>query len=779
MTGDASREVLAPEPDAADDLAPGEALAPELDAADDLAPAQRAEQLREQIAYHSARYFQDDAPEIADAEYDALVRELRTIEEQHPDLAVPDRPVGAPPSTLFAPVRHAVRMMSLDNAFTPEELSAWEQRLLRLVASVVSNGVATTDGAAGPTEDAARTEATAPPASAALRFVCEPKIDGLAMSIRYERGRLVQAATRGDGAVGEDVTENVRTVRDVPEQLAFATEDTPDVLEVRGEIYLPVSEFERLNERRVAAGEAPFANPRNSAAGSLRQKDPKVTATRPLAFWGYQIGEVDGGIAGPGGSALHSHSDSLELIRRAGLPVNPEARLVESLEAVNEFCEHWLHHRHDLDYEIDGVVVKLDDLALQRAIGATSHAPRWAIAFKFPPEERTTLLEDIMVSIGRTGRATPFARLRPVVVAGSTVSLATLHNEDQVRLKDVRPGDTVIVRKAGDVIPEVVGPVLANRPEDSVAWVFPKTCPSCGQPLVRLEGEAATLCLNSQECPAQRVQRLAHFASRGAMDIEGLGEQRVYQLVGAGLLRDVGDIYALTVEQLLGLEGYAKISAANLVAAVDASRSRGLARLLVGLSIEHVGSTIATTLARSFASLDELMDASEAELAAVEGVGPTIATSLVAFFAQEENRALVERLRAAGVSLEGSRAAGEQRVRQVLAGRSVVITGTLEGFSREEAEAAVLARGGKSPGSVSAKTFAVVAGSEPGAAKLTKAESLGIPVLDELGFRQLLETGTMPGIPPAPEDGPAEDGPLEDGPAESPQEEDRPAVADD
>jgi DNA ligase (NAD+) len=750
----------------------------------DLEPAQRAEELRNLIAYHSARYFEEDAPEIADAEYDALVRELRAIEEQHPDLAVPDRPVGAPPSGRFPEVRHAVRMMSLDNAFSFEELQAWEQRLGRLVAAATvkpaAGEAAAGEAAAGEAAagEAAAGEAAAPGgdgagggaaavgadgtgsggaaevpgtpssesgAQVAMRFVCEPKIDGLAMSIRYERGRLVQAATRGDGSVGEDVTENVRTVRDVPEVLALGPGEMPDVLEVRGEIYMPLAEFEKLNERQLEAGLRPFANPRNSAAGSLRQKDPKVTAGRPLAFWGYQVGQVEGGAAGPNGSALRSHSGALELIRRAGLPVNPEVRVVDSLTAVDDFCHRWLQHRHDLDYEIDGVVVKLDDLELQRRVGATSHAPRWAIAFKFPPEERTTLLEDILVSIGRTGRATPFAKLRPVVVAGSTVSLATLHNEDQVRLKDVRPGDTVIVRKAGDVIPEVVGPVLAGRPEGSVPWVFPETCPSCGQPLVRLEGEAATLCLNSQECPAQRVQRLAHFASRAAMDIEGLGEQRVAQLVAAGLLRDVGDIYDLNEEKLLELEGFAKVSAANLVAAIDASRSRGLARLLVGLSIEHVGGTIAATLARSFASLDELMQANEPELAAIDGVGPTIAASLAAFFAQEENRALVERLRRSGVSLAGSPpAGGGERVRQVLAGRSVVVTGTLEGFTREEAEAAVLARGGKSPGSVSARTFAVVAGAEPGAAKLTKAESLGIPVLDEAGFRHVLERGELP-----------------------------------
>ncbi len=690
-------------------------------------PAARAAELRRLIAYHAERYFRDDAPEIPDADYDALVAELRAIEREHPELASPSSPtalVGAPPSPAFAEVRHAVPMMSLDNAFSLEELEAWGERLARLLAAAGGEGTG------------------APASPEQVRLVCEPKIDGLACSIRYEAGRLVQAATRGNGTVGEDVTANVRTVRDVPERLALPPEEVPAVLEVRGEIYIALADFEELNRRQAAAGERTFANPRNSAAGSLRQKDPKVTASRPLSFWGYQLGEVDGGVAGPGGTSLRTHLDCLELIRRAGLPVNPEIVAVTGLEQAYAACRAIEQRRHDLGYEVDGVVVKVDDLALRASLGSTSHAPRWAIAYKFPPEERTTLLEDILVSIGRTGRATPFAKLSPVVISGSTVSLATLHNEDQVRAKDVRPGDTVIVRKAGDVIPEVRGPVLSARPPGSVPWSFPRTCPACGAPLVRLAGESDTYCVNA-DCPAQRVQRIVHFASRPAMDVEGLGEQRVTQLVGLGMLRDAADLYDLEPGRLAGLEGFGEVSAANLIRALEASKARGLARLLVGLSVRHVGPVVASLLAASFDDLDQLRRAGEAELAAIDGVGPTIAASIVSFFALPANAELVERLRAAGVSLASDRPREAPAQRQTLAGRSVVVTGTLERFSREEAEEAIAARGGKSPASVSAKTYALVVGADPGAAKLSRAAAAGVPVLDEEGFVHLLETGEL------------------------------------
>jgi DNA ligase (NAD+) len=663
--------------------------------------------VREQIGYHNRRYFELDDPEISDADFDALVRELRALEEAHPDLVTPDSPTrhvgGAPVSATFAPVAHRVPMMSLDNAFESVELDAWGARVAR--------------GLGGE----------------AARFVCEPKIDGLAISLRYEAGRFVQAATRGDGRTGEDVTANVATISVVPKRLPPAA---PGVLEVRGEVYMPIPAFEDLNRRQAEAGSKLFANPRNSAAGSLRQKDARITASRELALWSYQLGEI------VGGPAVASHHETLELLVELGFPVNPEIRTVEGLDEVLGYCRRWQEHRHDLEYEIDGVVVKVDDLAQRDRLGVTSKAPRWAIAYKFPPEERTTLLRDVQVSIGRTGRATPFAVLEPVFVGGSTVGMATLHNEDQVRAKDVRRGDTVIVRKAGDVIPEVLGPVLSLRPQGAAPWIFPATCPCpLATPLVRNEGEAEHRCIEPA-CPYQRDARIIHFASRGAMDIEGLGERTVFQLSDAGLVHDAADVYALTKEQLLGLEGFADVSATNLLRAIDTSRDRPLPRLLVGLGVKHLGPAAADVLARAFGTLDAVLDASEADLASVEGVGPTIAASIARWAADPANRAMVEKLRAAGVDL------GKvvvSRVPQVLAGKAIVVTGTLDGFSREEAEAAIKDRGGKSPGSVSAKTLAIVVGREPGASKLTKAEALGVPILDEAGFRRLLDTGDVSG----------------------------------
>ncbi|HVC24146.1 MAG TPA: NAD-dependent DNA ligase LigA [Acidimicrobiales bacterium] len=757
MTGAAPDDAGRAAPDDAGRAAPDDAARA---APDDAA---RTDELRRLVEYHASRYFQEDAPEIADAEYDELVRELDALDAAHPAPARPgggDARVGAPPLPRFAPVRHEIAMMSLDNAFSLEELEAWGARLQRLVSAgagaraerlVDASEAAELDLPAASGDAAPDVAEGAVGASAPVRLVCEPKIDGLAVSLRYEHGRLVRAATRGDGVTGEDVTANVRTIGSIPHVLALSGEDVPGVLEVRGEVYMATADFEELNRRQAASGERPFANPRNSAAGSLRQKDASVTATRPLSFWGYQIGEVDGGLAGPRGRALATHADCLDLIARAGLPVNPEAAAVEGLDAAYAYCQSLEQRRHDLAYEVDGAVVKVDDLALQRSLGATSRAPRWAIAYKFPPEERTTLLEEILVSIGRTGRATPFARLVPVVIAGSTVQLATLHNEDQVRAKDVRAGDTVVVRKAGDVIPEVVGPVIASRPASSVAWSFPRTCPACGGPLLRLEGESDTYCVNA-DCPAQRVQRLAHFASRSAMDIEGLGEQRAAQLADAGLLADVADVYSLEADRISGMEGFGELSAANLVAAIEHSKGRGLARVLVGLSIRHVGPTIATVLSAAFRDLDELRAASPEELSGVDGVGPTIAASLAAFVALDQNVVVIERLREAGVSLASSsrpqrRAApesGEGAVDRTLLGRSVVVTGTLEHFTREQAEEAIAARGGKSPGSVSARTYALVAGAEPGGSKLSKAESAGVPVLGEDEFVHLLATGELP-----------------------------------
>jgi len=663
--------------------------------------ASRAEELRRLIDHHTERYYLFDDPEISDAEFDTIVRELRALEEAHPELRTADSPtarVGGRASTAFAEVRHRVPMMSLDNAFSFEELVAWGKRMERYVTDHVD-------------------------------YVCELKIDGIACSLLYEDGRYVRGATRGNGVVGEDVTENVRTITVIPERLAG--DDVPAVLEVRGEVYMPVSAFRELNERQGEAGGRLFANPRNSGAGSLRQKDPKVTASRELRFWAYQLGEVEGG------PRFRRHSETLAFLEAAGLPVNPEVRKVGTLDEVFAYCNGWLEHRHDLDYEIDGVVVKVDDLGQREELGSTSKSPRWAIAYKFPPEEATTVLKDIMVSIGRTGKATPFAQLEPVRVSGSTVQLATLHNEDQVRIKDVRPGDTVTVRKAGDVIPEVVAPVLSKRPEGLPEWRFPTVCPVCHSPLVRIEGESDTFCTNV-DCPAQRAGRIGHFASRGAMDIEGLGEKRVMQLTDAGLLSDAGDIYSLTYDDLMGLEGFADISARNLLDAIAASKTRPLPNLLVGLSIRHLGGRGAEVLAESFGSLDRILEASEEEMAVTPGVGPVIAKSVHEFFALDRNRAVVDKLRAAGVNFEG---VARSELQPTLSGKAVVVTGTLASMSRDKAVEAVKARGGTSPGSVSKKTAYLVAGAEPGAAKVAKAEECGVSVIDEEAFLRLLETG--------------------------------------
>ncbi|MGH9122987.1 MAG: NAD-dependent DNA ligase LigA, partial [Acidimicrobiales bacterium] len=664
------------------------------------AAAARAAALRPLIQYHTPPNVVDDDPEITDGEFDALVAELAALQAAHPELAVEGSPlgvVGGAASALFSPVRHRTPMMSLDKTNSYEELLAWGRRMDRYVSDQ-------------------------------LDFTCEPKIDGLAMSLTYEAGRLVRAATRGDGAVGEDVTANVETIALIPHQLVG---QAPDTVEVRGEIYMPISAFEELNRRQGEEGARLFINPRNAAAGSLRQKDAKITAGRDLGFWAYQLGEI------VGGPHFRAHHQTLEWMAQAGFPVNPNVTVAHDLEEVDAYCHSWLEKRHSLDYEIDGVVIKVDDLASRRELGATTKAPRWAIAYKFPPEERTTLLKGIMVSIGRTGKATPFAMLEPVNVGGAKVSLATLHNEDQVAQKDVRPGDTVVVRRAGDVIPEVRGPVVALRPEGTEPWKFPTRCPVCGQPLVRLEGEADTYCVNA-ECPGQRVARISHFASRGAMDIEHLGERSVRQLSQAGLLHDVADIYEMDLSRLLELEGWAPISVGNLGTAIEASKQRPLANLLVGLSIRHLGAAGSVVLARSLGNLDAIIGATEEQLAAVEGIGAVIGASVASFFSLDANRDVVERLRRAGLNFEGP---GAPEMEPVLAGMSVVVTGTLEGFSREGAEEAIVARGGKSPGSVSSKTTAVVAGSDPGGAKITKAGQLGIPVIDEAAFVRLLGTG--------------------------------------
>ncbi len=712
----------------------------------------RLEELRAQITHHNDRYYQQDAPEIPDVEYDMLVRELQAIEADHPELITETSPtqlVGDAPSATFAPVTHEMPMMSLDNAFDRSELDGWATRVAKGLDIEVSSPVEPTENAAD--DEAADTDtdtesddtdadveaddAAVEPApligEIPVGYVCELKIDGVACSLRYENGTLVQAATRGNGRVGEDITANVRGIDVIPEVLAGSP---PPVLEVRGEVYLPVATFNALNESQEAAGLPRYANPRNTAAGSLRQKDPTVTAGRGLAFWSYQLGVVEGG------PELSGHAAALDWLDELGLPVNPERRLVDTVEEVSAFADHWLEHRHDLDYEIDGAVVKVDGLARQDALGSTAKAPRWAIAVKFPPEERTTKLLEIQVSIGRTGKATPFAVLEPVFVGGSTVQMATLHNDDQVRLKDVHPGDTVIVRKAGDVIPEVLGPVLSERPKRMRRWKFPENCPACQTPLVRPEGEAHNFCQNPV-CPAQRQGRIEHFTSRGGMDIEGMGESRVALFIEKGFIADVGDIFTIDWDEVAALDGFGQTSIDNLQAAIDASKERPLANLLVGLGIRHLGPAGAEVLAANFGHIDAIAAATAEEMAAVDGVGPTIAASVAAYFSSDEAAALVEKFKAAGVNVQGPELS---TVPQVLDGLSVVVSGTLEGFSRDGAADAIKSRGGKNPGSVSKKTTALVVGAEPGASKLTKAEDLGVPILDEAGFEVLLETGRLP-----------------------------------
>jgi DNA ligase (NAD+) len=659
--------------------------------------------LRDLIRYHNERYYGNDEPEISDAEFDALMRELVELEQQNPSLVDPDSPTqrpGAATQSTFAPVEHRIPMLSLDNAFSDTELLAWGARVERALVG-------------------------------AIRYVTEPKMDGLAMSLLYEDGKLVSGATRGDGRVGEDVTANVRTIADVPKKLRGPR--PPAVLEVRGEVYMPLRSFEELNRRQSEAEGRLFANPRNAAAGSLRVKDVSITASRDLAMFCYQLG------AKTGGPALRTHVQTLEWMRELGFQVNPEIKTHDDLASVYEFCEAMEQQRHSLGYAIDGVVVKVDDLGQREEVGFTSKAPRWAIAYKFPPEERTTVLLGIQVSIGRTGRATPFAQLEPVFVGGSTVAQATLHNEDEVARKGVRPGDTVIVRKAGDVIPEVVGPVLTKRPKRSRPWHFPKDCPVCGSPLVRLEGEANHQCINV-ECPAQRVQRIVHFASRGALDIEGLGDERVSQFVREGLLSDAGDLYSLTLERLVGLERIGERSGQLLLDAIEQSKSRPLWRVLVGLGIPHVGPTAAQALARGVGSVDAIASASVEALVACEGVGQIIAESVQRFFALDRNHEVIEKLRVAGVNFEGPAPAPVVEGSTSLAGLSIVLTGGLERSTREETTAALEARGAKVASSVSKKTSFVIAGENPGS-KLAKAEGLGVRVLDETGLELLLSDG--------------------------------------
>ncbi len=685
-------------------------------------PRQRHAELAAELLEHQYRYHVLDSPLISDIDYDTMMRELQSIEDQIPELRTPDSPsqrVGGSFSTDFTPVQHLERLLSLDNVFSAEDLDGWVARAERL-------------GGGGP-------------------YLCELKIDGLAVALVYRKGRLQRAATRGDGVTGEDVTPNVKTIAAVPNKLSGS--GWPDVLEVRGEVFLPLTAFEELNLRLTEAGKPPFANPRNSAAGSLRQKDPRITASRALNMIVHGIGRVEGLDDPP-----QAQSEWYERLRQWGLPVSDLYQVVPDIEGVRKYIAHYAEHRHDPPYEIDGVVVKVDTLDVQRQLGATSRAPRWAIAYKYPPEEVNTRLLDIRVNVGRTGRVTPFAVMEPVKVSGSTVENATLHNADEIARKGVLIGDMVVLRKAGDVIPEVVGPVIDLRTGAERAFEFPTHCPACGTALAREDGGVDWRCPNARSCPAQLRERLFHLAGRGALDIEVLGYEAAVALLDSGLVTDEGDLFGLTAEALAAVPffvtkgGALTANATRLLANLEDARHRPLWRILVALSIRHIGPTAARALAAAFGSVDAIAAASESELVTVDDVGPTIARSLREWFEVDWHAAIVAKWRAAGVDLAtpgfvapprdatGITGGGTGGTGGPLAGLTIVLTGTLEGYTRDEAAEAIQDRGGKVSGSVSKKTSFVVAGQNAGS-KLEKAESLGVPVLDEAGLAVLLSEG--------------------------------------
>jgi DNA ligase (NAD+) len=666
--------------------------------------------LAQELDEHRYRYYVLDRPTISDGQYDEMFRKITALEERYPSLRTPDSPtqkVGDVYSTDFAPVEHLERMMSLDNAFTDTELVAWAQRVEREVGT-------------------------------GAEYLCELKVDGLAVALVYEEGRLVRGATRGDGRAGEDITPNIRTIDEVPVRLKpRGGAVLPELVEVRGEVYFPVAKFEELNASLVEAGKAPFANPRNAAAGSLRQKDPRVTAGRPLHL-------VVHGIGARRGFDIRRLSEAYALLRAWGLPTAAHAKTVADLDAVRDYIAYYGEHRHSVEHEIDGVVVKVDQVPLQRRLGSTSRAPRWAIAFKYPPEEVNTKLLDIQVNVGRTGRVTPFGVMEPVRVSGSTVEMATLHNANEVKRKGVLIGDTVVLRKAGDVIPEIVGPVADLRDGSEREFVMPTHCPECGTELApEKEGDVDIRCPNARSCPAQLRERLFHLASRAALDIEVLGYRAAMALLDAKLVADEGDLFALTADQLRDAAfftvqtGALSANAVKLLDNLEQAKARPLWRILVALSIRHVGPTAAQALAREFRSLDRIATAPEEELAATEGVGPTIAASIREWFAVDWHREIVDKWRAAGVRLEEE--GGDEGPRP-LEGLTVVVTGSLDRYSRDEATAAIQERGGKAAGSVSKKTDFLVAGDSPGS-KYDKAVQLGVPVLDEDAFDVLLSEG--------------------------------------
>ena len=696
--------------------------------------AARAAELNRILNHAAYAYYALDNPELTDAEFDRLLIELQQLEAAYPELITEDsytQRVGGYVSEQFEPVQHAARMYSMDDAMNLEELDAWLSRTDEALGASPTNPVA---------------------------YTCELKIDGLGVALTYRDGQFVRAATRGDGSTGENVTANVLTISDVPRELALAGLEQVEnrglnqSIEVRGEVYMPKHSFIRLNEDADAAGKQPFANPRNAAAGSLRQKDPKITAHRDLETFIYAV-------ADEGPLDVHSQWEFLNWLRSCGFNVNPHARRCLSAQEVHDFCAQALEQRGDLNYDIDGVVVKVDSFASQEALGFTSRAPRWAIAFKFPPEEKQTVLREIRIQVGRTGVLTPVAEFDPVTVAGSTIARATLHNLDEIRRKNVREGDTIIVHKAGDVIPEVVGPVLSLRPADAVEFQMPATCPSCGSPVIQEEGEVAFRCV-SIDCPAQAVERLIHWGSRKAMDIDGLGDELINRMVEEGVLSDVADFYDKLTEETLSSMPTGRVYdtdtadhlsgdsipvghtiAKKVMAKVEESKTRGLGRVLFGIGMRHVGANVAELLAQEFGSIQALATAPVEKIAEIPGIGPKIAESVHEFFSIPENVAVVERLRQAGVVLEEEKS--ENELPQTLAGLTFVLTGTLEHFTRDEAGAQLKAMGAKVSGSVSKKTSFVVAGEAAGS-KLTKAESLGVPVLDEAALQQILETGQAP-----------------------------------
>ena len=698
-------------------LADEEEIAPtgdgEIELSESLAKAsQRHAELSERINDARWRYYVLDAPTISDGEFDALMRQLMELEGTCPSLRTPDSPtqqVGPPPSTTFAPVEHLQRLMSLDNAFSREELDRWTQRAIRELGEK-------------------RLEQSG--------YLCELKVDGLAIDLIYQEGRLVRAATRGDGRMGEDVTSNVKTIKVIPHRLSGV--DIPETLEVRGEVYFAVADFAALNESLVLAGKAPFANPRNAAAGSLRQKDPKVTAARNLGFVSHGIGLVEG-------FAADRLSDAYAAMDGWGVPVSPHRKLARNLAEVWQYVEYFGEHRHSVEHEIDGVVVKLDERAVQDQLGSTSHAPRWAIAYKYPPEEVTTKLLNIDVNVGRTGRVTPFGVMEPVQVAGSTVGLATLHNASEIVRKGVLIGDTVVLRKAGDVIPEIVGPVVDLRDGTERAFVMPTHCPACGTELrPEKEGDADLRCPNARSCAAQLRERLFHVASRDALDIEVLGYQSGQALLDAGLLIDEGDLFSLTEEKLNKTDffttksGALSANGAKLLANLEAAKTRPLDRFLVALSIRHIGKGVAPDVAAAFGDIDTLANATPEQLAEVEGIGPTLVTSITDWFAVPWHREIVAKWKAAGCVMRDEPKVVQE---QTLAGLSIVVTGSLEGYSRDLATEAITSRGGKVAGSVSKKTSFVVVGDAPGS-KYDKALELKVPVLSGAdAFEVLLEKG--------------------------------------